>query len=133
MRGWYLDSSAIVKLVVLEAETGSLAAWREGLDDEDVVVTSELAIAEVVRAVGRVGGDTDAARAHVDALDHVVIDRALLLAAATLRPQTMRALDAIHLAAALVIGDELGGIVTYDDRMAAAAAALGLPLVAPGR
>lgn len=132
MTAWYLDSSAIVKLVVREPESASLATWRAGLDRGDIVATCELALAEVVRAVSRVGGDVDAASAHLDALDHVVIDRELLLLASTLEPPTMRTLDAIHLAAASLLGDELGGVVTFDTRMASAARDLGFSLVTPG-
>lgn len=62
-----------------------------------------------------------------------MIDRDLLLAASALRPPTMRMLDVIHLAAASAIGDDLGGVVTYDERMASAARTLGLTLVTPGR
>lgn len=133
MSAWYLDSSAIVKLAVQEPETDALVAWRHDIGDGDVLVTCELAVAEVVRAVARVGGDIEAARAQVDALAQVVIDRDLLLAASALQPPTMRTLDAIHLAAASAIGDDLGGVVTYDERMASAARTLGLALVAPGR
>ena len=54
------------------------------------------------------------------------------LAAGRLPPPVLRALDALHLAAATTFGDELAGIVTYDARMADAAASLGLPTLAPG-
>ena len=47
-------------------------------------------------------------------------------------PDGLRSLDAVHLAAALDLGDELQGLVTYDERLAAAAAANGIPVVAPG-
>jgi hypothetical protein len=51
--------------------------------------------------------------------------------AAILEPEVMRSLDALHLAAALEIGDELEGVVTYDQRLAAGAEALGISVVAP--
>jgi predicted nucleic acid-binding protein len=129
---WYLDSSAIVKFAVAERESVALARWRSGLDDGDVLMTCELAVAEVLRAVGRVGADTRVALAHLDALDHLAVDRDLLLSAGALAPTSVRTLDAIHLAAALAAGEDLGGVVTYDDRMAAAAEELGLTSVAPG-
>lgn len=132
MTVWYLDSSAIVKFAIQERESAALAAWRGGLDGDDVLMTSELAVAEVLRAVGRVGGDTEVALAHVDALDQLVIDRDLLLAAGRLGPDSLRTLDAIHLASAQAAGEDLGGVVTYDDRMAEAARGLGLRILAPG-
>lgn len=131
MSVWYLDSSAIVKLVVIEPESDALATWRADRDRDDVLMTCELAIAEVLRAIGRVEGDVDVALAHLDSLDQLVMDRDLLLAAAALGPPGIRTLDAIHLAAAMAAGDELSGILTYDDRMADAARRLGLATLAP--
>jgi len=133
MSVWYLDSSAIVKFAVSEGESAALTAWRGGLGSDDVLMTCELAVAEVLRAVRCVGGDVEVALAHLDALDQLVMDRDLLLAAGRLPPEAVRTLDAIHLAAATVAGDALGGVVTYDDRMAGAARGLGLRTLAPGR
>lgn len=50
MRAWYLDSSAIVKFAVIETESAASAAWRAGLSDDHVVLTWDLAVAEVLRA-----------------------------------------------------------------------------------
>ena len=133
MSAWYLDSSAIVKFIVAEPESVALVSWRAGLDVDDVLMTCELAIAEVLRAVRRVDGDIDMALAHLGALDHLVVDRDLRLSAGGLEPTGIRTLDAIHLAAASAAGDELGAVVTYDDRMANAARDLGLAPMAPGR
>ena len=133
MSVWYLDSSAIVKFAVAENESAALAAWRSDLRAEDVLMTCELAVTEVLRAVGRVDGNIDVALAHLDALEQLVMDRDLLLAAGRLGPAGIRTLDAVHLAAAASAGDDLGGVVTYDDRMADAARDLGLVALAPGR
>lgn len=133
MSVWYLDSSAIVKFAVSERESAAVAAWREDLGSEHVLMTCELAVAEVLRAVRRVDGDVEVALAHLDALDQMVMDRDLLLAAGRLGPRGIRTLDAIHLTAALAAGDDLSGVVTYDDRMANTARGLGLETVAPGR
>jgi len=130
---WYLDSSAIVKFAVLESESVAVAAWRAGLGADDLLMTCELAVAEVLRAVRRVDGDEELALAHLDALDQLVVDRDLLLAAGRLGAGGLRTLDAIHLAAAQAAGADLSGLVTYDDRMADAAKNLGLPTLAPGR
>ena len=131
MSVWYLDSSAIVKFAVAERETAALAAWRQELSPDDVLMSCELSVAEVLRAVGRVGGDLDVAVAHLDALEQLVVDRDLLLAAGRLQPPSIRTLDAIHLAAAMEAGEDLAGLVTYDERMAEAARSLGLAPVAP--
>jgi predicted nucleic acid-binding protein len=128
-----VDSSAIVKLAVVETESAALAAWQAGLATDDVLMTCELAVAEVIRAVRGVEGDEEVALAHLDAFDQLVMDRDLVLAAGRLGPGTLRTLDAIHLAAAQAAGADLIGMVTYDDRMAAAARDLGIETLAPGR
>lgn len=133
MSVWYLDSSAIVKFAVAEPESAALAAWRGGLGREDSLVTCELAVAEVLRAVGRVQGDRDVALTHLDSFDQVVVERDLLIEAGRLQPEGLRTLDAIHLAAAAAVGDELLGVVTYDDRMAAAARSVDMAVLSPGR
>ncbi len=51
--------------------------------------------------------------------------------AVELEPLLLRSLDAIHLAAALELGDELDGIVTYDDRLSDAAELLGVAVLSP--
>lgn len=122
-----------MKFAASEHESAAIAAWRAGLGSDDVLMTCELAIAEVLRAVRRVDGDLEVALAHLDSLDQLVIDRDLLLAAGRLGPCGTRTLDAIHLAAALAAGDDLSGVVTYDDRMADTARGLGLETLAPGR
>lgn len=133
MRVWCLDSSAIVKFAVAERESAAIAAWRASLTADDLLMTCELAVAEVLRAVRRVDGDVEVAIAHVDALDQLAVDRELLVGAARIGPPGIRTLDAMQLAAALAAADELNGVVTYDDRMAAAAADVGLRTLAPGR
>jgi predicted nucleic acid-binding protein len=62
----------------------------------------------------------------------VSISDEILVAAAHLEPPTLRSLDAIHLATALRLGDALAAFVSYDERLLAAAAQLGLPTASPG-
>lgn len=64
-------------------------------------------------------------------IDLVAIDDRILEAAGVLAPGALRTLDAIHVATALAIGDDLAEIVTYDERMVEAARSLGLPTIAP--
>ena len=54
MSVWFMDSSAMVKFAVREKETRAIVRWRTELDPADVLMTYELAVAEVVRAVRRV-------------------------------------------------------------------------------
>lgn len=126
----YLDSSAILKLVLAEAESDALRAWT---DDRETVTSCALARTEVLRAVRRFDADVHArARSVLDGLDLLSIDDEILDSAATLDPDVLRSLDAIHLAAARSLGDDLSAIVTYDDRMLEGARLLGLPTERPG-
>jgi uncharacterized protein len=129
----YLDSSALVKLVAKEPETTGLRRYLARRADVPRV-TSGLARVEVVRAVSGGGAQAVArARALLDRLYEVPLQRSLLDRAADLRaPVGLRSLDALHLASALLLGTTLSAVVTYDARMTAAAVALGLEVAAPG-
>jgi len=128
----YLDSSALVKLVLPEAES---AALQESLADWPAHVTSELASVEVLRAVRRVAVDAaleERAEEVVASVHLVKIDNEVLGQAARLEPRTLRSLDALHLATALSLGSDLGAIAVYDGPLARAAAECGIKVVAPG-
>lgn len=128
----YLDSSALVKLVQREAETDALRRLLRRRR-ADQLVTSALARVEVVRAV-LVGGPAALAQARrqFSRVDQVLLSTELLDSAATLAPNVqLRSLDAIHLAAARLVGEDLLAVVTYDQRMADAAQDLGLAVETP--
>ena len=125
----YLDSSALVKLVIAEAESSAL---RRYLADEPERASCAPARVEVLRAVRDHGSAAlTRARRLLQRLNLVQIDEELLDAAATLDPRVLRSLDAIHLAAAQLFGGELTAIVTYDRRMATAAGLVDLAVAAP--
>lgn len=128
----YLDSSALMKLIRREAETEALSEWLELRRDQ--VVSSELGRVEVVRAARRVGGPVLAtARAVVGDLDLVPLDRAVQDIACDIGDPMLRALDALHLASALLLGDTLTAFVAYDQRLIDGAQAAGVAVIAPGR
>lgn len=127
----YLDTSALVKLVVTERESTALKAYLRAID-ADTLFTAALARTELVRAVAGAGVRVVAqARLILDELDTINLTRDLLDAAADLRAARLRTLDAIHLAAAQRAGTELRALLTYDSRMAAAAADLGMAFAGP--
>jgi predicted nucleic acid-binding protein len=129
MAATYLDSSAIVKLAVRENES---VALRRYLRRRRPLVSSSLARTEVMRALLPGGDDAVAAgRKVLTRLDLVRISNGVLDEAAVLLPADLRSLDAIHIATARRLGQDLGAIVTYDERMAEAAAHLGHRVVAP--
>lgn len=126
----YIDASAVVKLVVEEDETAALRSWILEIDGD--LVTSDLTRTELYRAARRVTPDRmDRVRTIIESLDVSGLPARVFDAAGRIDPPTLRSLDALHLAAALGLGDELDGIVTYDDRLADAAVKLGIPVVAP--
>jgi predicted nucleic acid-binding protein len=125
----YLDSSAIVKLAVRENES---VALRRYLRRRRPLVSSSLARTEVMRALLPGGDDAVAAGWKVlSRLDLVRISTGVLDDAAVLLPTELRSLDAIHLATARRLGQDLGTLVTYDERMTEAATHLGHRVVAP--
>lgn len=128
-RATYLDSSAIVKLVVREPESAALARYLRG---RRPIAASALARVEVMRVA--LSFDVVVQARALEVLSRIELIRVndrVLGVASTLLPPEMRSLDAIHLATASLLGDQLGRVVTYDERMADAARALGFGVVAP--
>jgi uncharacterized protein len=126
----YLDSSAFVKVVVRERGSAALRAFLAGSDARRV--SSALLRTEAMRAVRDLGPDALAAvREGIRRVDLIGIDDRILDVAGSLPPGVLRTLDAIHLATALAVGDDLDAIVTYDERMVSAARLVGLPTVTP--
>jgi predicted nucleic acid-binding protein len=127
----YLDSSALVKLAITEPESAGLLSWLAAQPNL-VRVASTVIRVEVPRAVWR---------AEPSALpeSYLVIRRTteielsdeVLSKAAGVKPVTLRAIDAIHLASALVLRRELTAFVSYDKRLLAAAKEAGLPTASP--
>lgn len=127
---YYLDTSAAVKLVVEEVGSKALRTWLSA--SMSPIVSSDLLRTELLRATRRGAPDqAQQARAVLDSVTLISISTAIFEHAGTIEPDLLRSLDAIHLAAALDLGDDLDGIITYDDRLTAAAASLGLRVIAP--
>ena len=126
---WYLDTSALAKLVRPETETAALRRWLAGKR----WVVSDLHRTELRRAAQRAGGRASAradrllAESDVISIDADTFDRA-----GRMGPVTLLSLDALHLAAAASLGPDLAGIVAYDDRLLRAAAEVDIPTCSPG-
>jgi predicted nucleic acid-binding protein len=133
---FYADASALVKLVREEPESGALRGF---LADADLVA-SELVVAEVPRAARRAAGRDpslpldlllERAGELLESLALLPVDRALLVAAGALAEPALRALDAIHVAAAIALAP-IDAFVSYDERQSAAGRLAGLRTIAPG-
>ena len=122
---FYTDASALVKLVREEPESPAL---RTFLADADLLC-SELVLTEVPRAIRRAAAreprlplQTLLARAGelFDALALLPLDRDLFAAAGAITEPALRALDAIHILAAISMSP-LDAFVSYDERQSAGA------------
>lgn len=133
---FYADASALVKLVRVEPETNALRTYLAGAD----ILSSELVLTEVPRAIHRAASHDRSLP--IDSLLHrtgellealalLPVDRTVLAAAGAITEPGLRALDAIHIAAA-AYGGPVDAFVTYDQRQAAAARLAGLRTTAPG-
>lgn len=127
----YLDTSAFVKLAWQEQESAALLNYLTGKPDAGHV-SSKLLVVEARRAAVRSGGmrlpRVDIALDNVHLVD---VGDAVIEAASRFTEPALRSLDAIHLATALILGDDVDELVTYDQRLASVATASGIAVAAP--
>ena len=127
---YYIDTSALVKLVVAKPETAALRSWIAA--EHPSLVSSDLARTELLRVVRPLLADRlEQARAVLDSITLTKVVTPVFESAGLVDPTILRTLDAVHLASALELGDDLDGIVSYDERMAGAARSHGITVVAP--
>ena len=130
-----MDTSALTKLLIDEPETPALQAWlaaHTGMGE--YAATSALGRVELMRVVARYGesGQSERARYLLDGLDILPLTEPVITLAETIGPPTLRSLDAIHLAAAIQIKQELAAFVTYDHRLLDGCREVGLGTASPG-
>jgi predicted nucleic acid-binding protein len=126
----YFDTSAFIKLVRSEPESRAL---RTAIAGGDALVSSALLVVEGRRAAARYGAIALVrANAALSTLTLLPVDDETLETAADLEPPELRSLDALHLASALSLGDDLGRFYCYDVRLATAGRTLGLDVRQPG-
>lgn len=128
---YYVDTSALVKLVAAERETAALREWIAGTPTA-VLVTSDLARTELLRAVRRTAPAAAVAASRVlEAMIVTTLPTDAFRRAALMDPPELRTLDALHLACALRLGDDLEALITYDERLSTAARTAGVAVLAP--
>lgn len=125
---FYLDTSAFLKLLVAEAETPAMRAW---FGASPACWSSHLLVTEALRATARLGLDQHVVDETLDAVSLILPAATTFHRAAALQPTALRSLDALHLATAMELGDDLDGIVSYDAGLVAGAHAAALPVVTP--
>ncbi len=125
----YLDTSAFVKLCWPEPESEALHGY---LRDWPLRVSTVLLCTEALRAAQRQpAARVEQTQRLLERMPMLEVDRALFRQAGLLGPSTIRSLDAVHIAAALSLGPDLGVVITYDQRMAAATTLFGLRVASP--
>jgi len=131
MAYYYMDSSALLKLVHEEAGSEQMRAFHKG---GDVWLCGDIARTEVLRGIERLEPSLPLGeRSRVlDGLALMLLDPSIYDLAGRLQPAHLRSLDAIHVAAALSLGSDLTALVTYDKRLAEAATLNGLKVLSPG-
>lgn len=127
----YFDTSALVKLVFEEVESMALAKWLS-VRVEVPKISSDLTTVELLRTCRRIDEDAvEDATILLGGIDLLPMDRAIVEQAATLAPEELRSLDAIHLASALSVKEHLTAFVAYDGRLCTAAAQAGIEVASP--
>ena len=126
---WYLDSSAILKLILIEKESPALVAFLK-----EPVSASALSRVEVIRTLRR--ADPQKVEIGLQVLQKIwiiPINQTVLLMAENLPADiTLRTLDAMHVASAFILGQTIQGLITYDKQMAMNAKKLGIKVLSPG-
>lgn len=128
---YYADTSAVIKLLVEESHSKAFAAFYDAHADA-VWASSALLRIELTRAVTRaLPALLPDARDLLLAFSFVAIDDDIVEAAMNEPDRGLRSLDAIHLATARILGEDLDAIVSYDDRLLKAATDAGLATASP--
>jgi len=125
---WYLDTSAFLKLITTEDESAAMRSW---FSSHESVWSSQLLRTEALRTGARLGIDADVIEDALETVSLVLPSVATYFAAGQLSPPSLRSLGALHLATALEIGDDLEGIVAYDERLSDAARAASIEVFVP--
>lgn len=127
----YADTSALAKFVLREPESDALEQWA--VASEIRLITAALTLTELPRAVARSNRDLlPDARAKLASCGIITLDASVYEEAGRLVPPELRSLDAIHLTAALSLGNQLGAFLTYDARLAEAARGVGIRALSIG-
>ncbi|MEZ5159116.1 MAG: type II toxin-antitoxin system VapC family toxin [Candidatus Nanopelagicales bacterium] len=128
MSFWYLDTSAALKLLIEEPESPALAQTVDR--EQPDLVAGWLLETELRRAAQRLPAlGMDVVSEFLAGVSLYEMPGSLFREAGILPGETLRSLDALHLAAAVRIGVDL--VLTYDVRMADSARLLGLPVLSP--
>lgn len=127
----YIDTSAVLKLIVSEPESPALQGWLR--ENKPRLLSSALVEVESIRACNRVSQEQMAQLALIlEQIIQVPLSRSICRVAAVLQPVTLRSLDSLHLATALQLAEDIDAVLTYDQRMKESATLAGFRVASPG-
>ena len=126
---WYADSSAILKLLIVEKESAALTNFIDF-----TIKSSVLTRIEIIRVLHKIAPEKIAqAQVILAGIDLTPLNPAILSAAENFAPAiTLKSLDALHVASVLFLGAAVEGLITYDKAMIKNAKELGITVVSPG-
>ena len=126
---WYADSSALLKLLVVEKESAALTDFIDF-----TIKSSVLTRVEVIRTLHKIAPEKIAdAQIILDGMDMTPVNPAILNVAENFSPSiTLKSLDAIHVATVIFLDKSVEGVITYDKAMIKNANELGIKVVSPG-
>ncbi|MCA0158547.1 type II toxin-antitoxin system VapC family toxin [Tsukamurella sp. M9C] len=130
-----MDTSALTKLIIAEHESDALTMWvAEQTEAHESLTTSDVGRIELMRTAARLDDDEifDHARYVANWINGASVTEEIVAGAERIGLPTLRSLDAIHLASAVSIHEQLSAFVSYDKRLLDAARAEGLTVVSPG-
>lgn len=126
---WYADSSALLKLLIVEKESVDLSDFIDF-----TIKSSVLTRVEVIRTLHKIAPEkiTDA-QIILDGIDLTPVNPAILNLAENFSPSiTLKSLDALHIATVIFLDKSVEGVITYDKQMITNAKLLGIEVASPG-
>lgn len=129
----YVDSSALLKLVLPEPERPALERVLSRWPDRISSVILAIECGRIMRRAGVPARLRARLDQEIETVALIRLDETVQRLAGRIGSPLLRSLDAIHIATALSCGDYPEAFITYDDRLAAAARTLKLNVLQPGR
>ena len=126
---WYADSSAILKLLILEKESADLTDFIDF-----TIKSSVLTRVEIIRVLHKIAPEKiDRAQIILAGIDLTPLNPAILSMAENFAPAiTLKSLDALHVATAIFLDKSVEGVITYDKAIIKNAKELGIKVASPG-
>lgn len=126
---WYLDSSAVLKLLIDEKESVALTGF---IDFQ--VTSSALTRVEVIRTLHKIAPEkVEEAKVLLKGFDVIPINTAVLNIAESFNSSiTLRSLDALHVATVLFLEKTVNGLISFDKALIENARQLGIKTISPG-